>query len=284
MSQVRQHRHEGVGARLAFTLIELLVVIAIMSLLAAILFPVFARARENARRTTCQSNLRQLGLGMLQYAQDNDETYCRSYGWDGLITPYLGQQVAYGKKTPLFQCPDDSLARSSGGTIRSYAMAGAGSGVGPYGAAPGDNLGFAGPTAMPASITSCGVAPYCYSLGRRLSEFPDPAGTLMLVELPDINNYLTSGNDSVVLRPFSTVGGSCAVGNESRTGQCGQDMYNVLRNGERDGSHLDGWNYLFADGHVKWLLPVKTVGKGVTPINTPWPYNVKGMWTIAAGD
>src|SRR5687767_1772363 len=56
-----------------FTLIELLVVIAIIAILAAILFPVFARARENARRSTCQSNLKQIGLGMIQYSQDYDE-------------------------------------------------------------------------------------------------------------------------------------------------------------------------------------------------------------------
>lgn len=58
---------------LAFTLIELLIVIAIIAILAAILFPVFARARENARRSSCMSNLKQIGLGFLQYVQDYDE-------------------------------------------------------------------------------------------------------------------------------------------------------------------------------------------------------------------
>lgn len=67
------HRHQRPVSRRAFTLIELLVVIAIIAILAAILFPVFARARENARRSSCQSNLKQLALGVHQYTQDFDE-------------------------------------------------------------------------------------------------------------------------------------------------------------------------------------------------------------------
>ncbi len=93
--------------RSAFTLIELLVVIAIIAILAAILFPVFARARENARRSSCTSNLKQIGLGMIQYAQDYDEKYLaqsitgvpttnRHFG--ALLQPYL-------KSKQIFVCP-----------------------------------------------------------------------------------------------------------------------------------------------------------------------------------
>ncbi len=96
-------------ARHGFTLIELLVVIAIISLLAAILFPVFTRARENARRSSCQSNLKHIGLGILQYQQDSDERY--PLGWSGagyssnppltivdLLDPYL-------KNRQVWHCP-----------------------------------------------------------------------------------------------------------------------------------------------------------------------------------
>lgn len=65
--------------RQGFTLIELLVVIAIIAILAAILFPAFARARENARRASCQSNLKQMSLGIMQYTQDYDERFPTSY-------------------------------------------------------------------------------------------------------------------------------------------------------------------------------------------------------------
>src|SRR3954469_24153437 len=72
-----------------FTLIELLVVIAIIALLAAILFPVFGRARENARRSNCLSNLKQVGLGVMQYVQDHDEIY-----------PLVGQGLTVNAFTP----------------------------------------------------------------------------------------------------------------------------------------------------------------------------------------
>src|SRR5665213_1415454 len=99
------------NVRKGFTLIELLVVIAIIAILAAILFPVFAKVREKARQTTCASNEKQLGLGVLQYVQDYDERYPGNWGgnnndnsgggwgWGNAIMPYV-------KSTAIFTCPD----------------------------------------------------------------------------------------------------------------------------------------------------------------------------------
>ncbi len=113
-----------------FTLIELLVVIAIVTILAAILFPVFGRARENARRSACQSNLKQIGLGILQYAQDYDENMpplsfqnaTTFIGWDTLAAAYFGVKVQRNGAPSLFQCPSDTVTRLAGDTARSYAL------------------------------------------------------------------------------------------------------------------------------------------------------------------
>ena len=118
-------------ARKAFTLIELLVVIAIIAILAAILFPVFATAREKARQSSCASNCKQLGLALIQYFPDNDEMFpCgvygaagqdqEGYGWGGQIYPYV-------KSTAAFICPSDTtvvspaIKTTNGETVVSYA-------------------------------------------------------------------------------------------------------------------------------------------------------------------
>ncbi len=111
------------SSRYGFTLIELLVVIAIIAILAAILFPVFARARENARRASCMSNVRQLGLGFMQYTQDYDERYPKFIS----ATPLAGDVEAlwpagdlywsnwilriypYVNNYQVFNCPSDNV-------------------------------------------------------------------------------------------------------------------------------------------------------------------------------
>ncbi len=105
--------------RNAFTLIELLVVIAIIAILAAILFPVFAQAREKAKQASCLSNQKQIGLAVTMYAQDFDETYPMSYyyingatsaqgyvQWTGLVNPYIKQQNSV---SGVWTCPSHAL-------------------------------------------------------------------------------------------------------------------------------------------------------------------------------
>ena len=97
----------------AFTLIELLVVIAVIAILAALLFPTFAKVRDNARRTACASNMRQVGMALMQYADDNEEHYpvgnnvvpfgFWGRGWAGEVYPYV-------KSAEAFRCPDDGTA------------------------------------------------------------------------------------------------------------------------------------------------------------------------------
>jgi len=104
--------------RQAFTLIELLVVIAIIAILAAILFPVFAKAREKARTISCVSNQKQLGLSFMQYVQDNDEKLPAAWdtnagpggssrSWGVAVFPYV-------KSLGVFHCPSNTLAEQSG--------------------------------------------------------------------------------------------------------------------------------------------------------------------------
>jgi len=107
--------------RMGFTLIELLVVIAIIAILAAILFPVFAQAREKARAITCISNEKQLALGVLMYSQDYDEKFPLGIGWPGGGLPGVGTGWAgliypYVKSVGIFTCPDDT------GDLVSYAL------------------------------------------------------------------------------------------------------------------------------------------------------------------
>src|SRR2546422_10100149 len=108
----RSHRRTTMRTRRGFTLIEPLVVIAIIAILAAILFPVFAQAREKARAASCLSNVKQLGLGIAMYTQDHDDfmPYNYAYTWPGQKELYYWQDLCrpYVKNETVYSCPSAS--------------------------------------------------------------------------------------------------------------------------------------------------------------------------------
>jgi prepilin-type N-terminal cleavage/methylation domain-containing protein/prepilin-type processing-associated H-X9-DG protein len=130
------HRRNTGTRQSGFTLIELLVVIAIIAILAAILFPVFAQAREQARKTSCLSNVKQIGLGHAMYVQDYDETFLIAWGdpagvWTDLLQPYIknGQHSAtesWNQSGGIWRCPSDGQGPSKVSVTNNALIVGAG--------------------------------------------------------------------------------------------------------------------------------------------------------------
>ncbi len=292
--------------KFAFTLIELLVVIAIIAILAAILFPVFARARENARRTSCISGMKQIGLAFIQYSQDYDETFPMGRGrgpdgsqapWDSLIETYAIKGVGkfgQGEAGGLMSCPSDTFPslNTSGTTAfkvfptteprsrRSYAIPLANitlGAVSDYAWKPEDNCGGGG--------FDCN--------GRKLSEFPSSSTTFLMVESPNsLNHYsYTSGYRVAYPRNNGLSATNYDQAQLGTTNTAAPANSNLSRVG-KDGIHFDGFNYLYVDGHVKFLRPLQTVGlnKSAAPGNANG-YQCLGTearpcggWTISDDD
>jgi prepilin-type N-terminal cleavage/methylation domain-containing protein/prepilin-type processing-associated H-X9-DG protein len=290
--------------RKAFTLIELLVVIAIIAILAAILFPVFAAAREKARQATCASNEKQICLSLIAYSQDFDEQFPMCWtdesnshafpslvaytNWVGLITPYDSVGSSYRSQTLVFQCPDDNVKNTYRGTgnSRTYALAGAVSSTsatwGTYDSAAITSnsvagQGFAGPVMN-------GLGGWDFQSGRQLSTIPTPASLFMLVEIPGCGDTSEQGC-AVCDRPDTDPqAGNYTTACDSSGDGCGQnflvDNYNSTTPSQTPvtGLHSGGWNYGFADGHVKWMMPQQTVASNY--VWNTWTTNPHGYWSL----
>jgi len=235
----------------AFTLIELLVVIAIISLLAAILFPVFGRARENSRRASCQSNLKQITLGVKQYTQDYDEKFPLSANvtetaydsaWASTIQPYI-------KSLQVYQCPTDKKD----------------------------------PTDDPSVV---GYTDYWYNAALSWNGLFGSLGTpnyrTSVSEAALLNSTLTilvgEGNNSTYQKSSYRTNGCTVAGASSLNapgfGNCDASF---LVNGQGiaggQKKHLGGINLAFSDGHVKWFKANEEAGS--IDISSPTIYNAR---------
>jgi len=235
------------GTKRGFTLIELLVVIAIIAILAAILFPVFAQAREKARQISCLSNLKQLGLADMQYVQDNDERFQSTdnwgQGWAEIMYPYVKSKAAY-------TCPDDSHTAL-------------------YAWAP-DKVSYVGNNQLFDSSNTANPA-----IGANIATMAAPSTTVLLYEGSDTwNGYqgpgtpisFMVGNGSPPAGNFTRLTPIAAFGGLGDTSEVGDGSDNafeapidISRHNKMDApnaaGHIEaGWtNILAADGHAKFL-------------------------------
>jgi prepilin-type N-terminal cleavage/methylation domain-containing protein/prepilin-type processing-associated H-X9-DG protein len=277
--------------RTGFTLIELLVVIAIIAILAAILFPVFAQAREKARSASCLSNQKQIGLGIMMYVQDYDETYPMAYyyingansangyvQWTGLVNPYVKQLKG---NTTIWVCPSHAL--------RGFAPTNFTDGNAPGGQIP--------QTPGVQDLQASRMSYICNELlmpRKKFAAVPQNAVAIAAVDAPasvitvaEITNVLGALNDTSPTggaaikshRPTNAVSDNGAVYNGEAgvagpvyaltPAQAWGAMNFAITNNNAAGQHhiayinadrhTGGANYVFSDGHAKYFKLEQTL-------------------------
>jgi len=279
----------------AFTLIELLVVIAIIAILAAILFPVFAKAREKARQTSCLSNTKQMANAIAMFAQDHDEALPKGFyndeeysggpswglpadtGWDGAIYPYM-------KNVQILQCPSDAIARTYDAPNNT--------------ASPLYGKGKI-PTSYRYNTSNQENGPYN---ALPLSKLDSPSQAIVICEsttgIDDLNYNDVSTNSGPGQQSFichNTNGGggmnSNPVAFDRHSPISGRSSTTWTKPGENvPGSDAGISNYVFADGHAKamtWGATWQRVGPdkgtpfGDTLTPTYWKQNYDATYTDA---
>jgi prepilin-type processing-associated H-X9-DG protein/prepilin-type N-terminal cleavage/methylation domain-containing protein len=252
-------------ARRAFTLIEILIILAIITLLAAILYPVFERAQEAALKSSCQSNLKQIGLAVAQYVSDYDESYPAMAGAGTITAPtgtYWYQAIEpYAQKTgenSVFYCPS------------------AGSGATRFGGGYGWNAAGTAPHSTTGKSCNPGSGAYQHTgngfglfSGKTVNEWctptksalklatvQEPVSTIMVVDPPS-NKFRASG---LMAAGYVGMGSDPAGSTEAhrlshmpvlhggQVGPFGKTSSDNVTAPPTEG----GGNYLYADGHVKW--------------------------------
>ena len=234
----KPRRSGSASRRKGFTLIELLVVIAIIAILAAILFPVFSRAREKARQAACQNNLKQIGLACRMYSSDWDERWVPMWvftwhqgqrardWWMWLIYPYV-------KNLNLYECPSSELG------WRGYAQfCNPQSGKGPF-------------------ARCCNLADSWHRFwgGYGMNWFSGTDRGPFYGDRGELGNWTKLASIKLPAETIAVCDSFCIVAGPIRAGIAPGTYWTDPDNVNRPGQprHNDGNNYLFCDGHVKWL-------------------------------